>query len=413
MGKRVVVTGYGLVSPLGIGVEENWDHLCNGSCGVGPITMFDASGFKTRIAAEVKGFNPEDFMDKKSVRRVDRFIHFAIAAARMAIEHSGLDIGKTDPERVGTYIGTGLGGLQSLEHYHTVLKERGPQKISPFFIPMLIGNMAPGQISIMFGTKGPNLSVSTACAAGSHAIGESYKLIQAGLADVMICGGSEAVITPLALGGFCAMRAISERNDEPEKASRPFEKNRDGFIMGEGSGTVILETLEHAQNRGARIRAELIGYGLGSDAYHMTAPAPEGEGAARCMKLALESADLSPEKVDYVNAHGTSTDLNDLSECQAIHKVFGSHAETMPVSSTKSMTGHLLGAAGGVEAIFSVLTLEREIIPPTINYEEPDPEIVLDVVPNKPRNARVNVVMSNSFGFGGTNACLIFKKWED
>ena len=413
MGKRVVVTGYGLVSPLGIGVEENWDHLCNGSCGVGPITMFDASGFKTRIAAEVKGFNPEDFMDKKSVRRVDRFIHFAIAAARMAIEHSDLDIGKTDPERVGTYIGTGLGGLQSLEHFHTVLKERGPQKISPFFIPMLIGNMAPGQISIMFGTKGPNLSVSTACAAGSHAIGESYKLIQAGLADVMICGGSEAVITPLALGGFCAMRAISERNDEPEKASRPFEKNRDGFIMGEGSGTVILETLEHARNRGARIRAELIGYGLGSDAYHMTAPAPEGEGAARCMRLALESADLSPEKVDYVNAHGTSTDLNDLSECQAIHKVFGSRAETMPVSSTKSMTGHLLGAAGGVEAIFSVLTLEREIIPPTINYEEPDPEIVLDVVPNKARNARVNVVMSNSFGFGGTNACLIFKKWED
>ena len=401
------------MSPLGIGVEENWDHLCNGSCGVGPITMFDASGFKTRIAAEVKGFNPEDFMDKKSVRRVDRFIHFAIAAARMAIDHSNLDIGKTDPERVGTYIGTGLGGLQSLEHFHTVLKERGPQKISPFFIPMLIGNMAPGQISIMFGTKGPNLSVSTACAAGSHAIGESYKLIQAGLADVMICGGSEAVITPLALGGFCAMRAISERNDEPEKASRPFEKNRDGFIMGEGSGTVILETLEHARNRGARIRAELIGYGLGSDAYHMTAPAPEGEGAARCMKLALESADLSPEKVDYVNAHGTSTDLNDLSESQAIHKVFGSHAETMPVSSTKSMTGHLLGAAGGVEAIFSVLTLEREIIPPTINYEEPDPEIVLDVVPNKSRNARVNVVMSNSFGFGGTNACLIFKKWED
>jgi len=398
---------------LGIGVEENWDHLCKGSSGVGPITLFDADGFRTKIAAEVKGFNPEDFMDKKSVRRVDRFIHFAIAAARMALDHSDLEIGKTNPERVGTYIGTGLGGLQSLEYFHTVLQEKGPQKISPFFIPMLIGNMAPGQISIMFGTKGPNLSVSTACAAGSHAIGESYKLIQAGLADVMICGGSEAVITPLALGGFCAMRAISERNDEPEKASRPFEKNRDGFVMGEGSGTVILESLEHAQNRGARIRAELIGYGLGSDAYHMTAPAPQGEGAGRCMKLALESADLAPEMVDYVNAHGTSTDLNDLSESQAIHSVFGSHAKTMPVSSTKSMTGHLLGAAGGVEAIFSVLTLEREVIPPTINYEEPDPEIALDVVPNKARNARVNVIMSNSFGFGGTNACLIFKRWDD
>lgn len=412
MGKRVVVTGYGLVSPLGIGVEETWDHLCKGSSGVGPITLFDASAFRTKIAAEVRGFNPEDFMDKKSVRRVDRFIHFAIAAARMALDHSGLEIGKNNPERIGTYIGTGLGGLQSLEYFHTVLQEKGPQKISPFFIPMLIGNMAPGQISIMFGTKGPNLSVSTACAAGSHAIGESYKLIQAGLADVMICGGSEAVITPLALGGFCAMRAISERNDEPEKASRPFEKNRDGFVMAEGSGVVILESLEHARNRGARIGAELIGYGLGSDAYHMTAPAPQGEGAARCMRLALESAALAPEMVDYVNAHGTSTDLNDLSEGQAIHAVFGSHAQTMPVSSTKSMTGHLLGAAGGVEAIFSVLTLEREIIPPTINYDEPDPEIVLDVVPNKARKARVNVVMSNSFGFGGTNACLIFKRWE-
>jgi len=409
--KRVVVTGYGLVTPLGVGVEETWESLCAGKSGVTPITLFNASGLRSQIAAEVKNFNPEDFLDKKSVRRLDRFIHFAIAAARMAVESARLEIPGNTPERVGAYIGTGLGGLQSIEYYHEILLSKGPSKVSPFFIPMLIGNMAPGQISILFGAKGPNLSISTACAAGSHAIGESYKLLQSGMADVMICGGSEAVITPLAISGFNAMRALSERNDDPPGASRPFEKNRDGFVVGEGSGIMVLETLEHALARNAHIRAELIGYGLSSDAYHMTAPAPEGEGAARCMKCAIDSAGIRPDQVDYINAHGTSTDLNDKSEFQAIQNVFGDHVARMPVSSTKSMTGHLLGAAGGIEAIFCVLTIERDIIPPTINYMEPDPEILLDVVPHQARAARIDVAMSNSFGFGGTNGCLVFKRW--
>ena len=413
MSRRVVITGYGVVTPLGNNTEDTWRNLIAGKSGVGQITHFETKGFRTTIGAEVKNFNSDDYLDKKSVRRLDRFIHLAIAASDMAVADAGLDMSEVNPEMVGTYVGTGLGGLNSIEHYHAVLKEAGPNKINPFFIPMLIGNMAPGQISIRHGTKGPNLCVSTACAAGSHAVGESLKLIQAGMADVMICGGSEAVITPLGLGGFCAMRALSERNDAPEKASRPFEKNRDGFIMGEGSGIVVIESLDHAKARGAKIRAELIGYGLSSDAYHMTAPAPGGNGAARCMEMALKTAGIRPEEVDYINAHGTSTDLNDVSEYQAIRTVFGDHTDRMPVSSTKSMTGHLLGAAGGVESVVSVLVMERGIIPPTINYEEPDPEISLDVVPNEARIATVDVVMSNSFGFGGTNASLIFKRWAE
>lgn len=408
-GKRVAVTGMGIVSPLGIGVEANWEAVTAGRSGIGPITKFDTSRFKTRFAGELKGFKAEDFMSPKSVKRLDEFIHYAVAAARLAMDQSGLPVTDDNSGRIGCIMGTGLGGLSTLERYHTVLMEKGPDRISPFFIPMLIGNMAPGQISIEFGVKGPNLSVSTACSAATHAIGQGFHLIRDQGYLGMICGGSEAVITELAVGGFNAMRAISTRNDEPEKASRPFDKDRDGFVMGEGAGVVFLEDMEHALARGAPILGEVIGFGMSGDAFHMTAPPEGGEGAVRCMRAALDDAGLKPEDIGYINAHGTSTDLNDLYETQAIKTVFGEYAYRLPISSTKSMTGHLLGAAGGVEAIITLLAMEHGLLPPTINYETPDPECDLDYVPNQARPARVDCAMSNSFGFGGTNGTLIFK----
>lgn len=407
--RRVVVTGMGLVTPLGLGVEANWEALMAGRSGIGPITKFDTTGFKTRIAGEVKNFNPADFMNPKSVKRLDQFVHFAVASARMAIEQSGLEVTEENSSRIGCILGSGLGGLPTLEKYHQILLEKGPDRISPFFIPMLIGNMAPGQISIEFGAKGPNLSIATACAAGTHAIGHSFHLIRDNGFPAMICGGSEGVVTKLAVGGFNSMRALSTRNDEAEKASRPFERDRDGFVVAEGAGIVILEELEHARKRGAPIFGEVVGFGMSGDAFHMTAPPEGGEGAVLCMRAALEDAGLAPEDIGYINAHGTSTDLNDLYETQAVKTVFGEHAKTLPVSSTKSMTGHLLGAAGGAEAIYTVQALERGCLPPTINYENPDPECDLDYVPNQPREVKVQTALSNSFGFGGTNGTLAFR----
>jgi 3-oxoacyl-[acyl-carrier-protein] synthase II len=407
--KRVVVTGLGAVTPVGIGVEESWENLLKGRSGIGPITHFDARPFRTRIAGEVKNFKAEDFVSQKMVRRLDVFVHFALAAARMAMEQSGLKITPELSPYVGVVTGCGLGGLKTLEDTHTLLLSRGPDRISPFFIPMLIANMAPGQIAIEYQAKGPNLSIETACAAGNHAIGDSYKLIQRGAAKAMICGGVEAVITPLAVGGFNAMRALSTRNDEPEKASRPFDKDRDGFVIAEGSGILVLEELEFARDRGAPILAEIVGYGLTGDAYHMTAPSPDGDGAVRCMQMALKDAGMKPEEIDYINAHGTSTDLNDAAETLAIKAVFQEHSRKLAVSSTKSMTGHLLGGAGGVEAVFTVMTVKEGILPPTINLENPDPQCDLDYVPNQARKSEVKAAMTNSFGFGGTNAVLIFK----
>lgn len=413
MTRRVVVTGLGMVTPLGTGVEDNWEAVCSGASGIGPITKFDASAFASRIAGEVKGFRSEDFMDKQQIRRFDEFIHYAVASARMAMEDSGLKIDDSNSRRVGCLTGSGLGGLTMLEHFHKVLIEKGPRRISPFFIPGMIANMAPGQIAIEFGAKGPNMSVETACAASCHAVGEAFRLIREGIADAMIAGGAEAVVTPLAIGGFCSMRALSTRNDEPGKASRPFDLDRDGFVVGEGAGILVLEDLEHALERGADIYAEVVGYGLSGDAYHVSAPHPEGEGAINCMKMALDYAGLRPEELDYINAHGTSTKLNDISESKAIKAVFGDHAGRLAISSTKSVTGHLLGAAGGVEAVFTTLTIKHGIIPPTMNYETPDPECGdLDYVPNVARQAKVRAAMSNSFGFGGTNASLIFKAYE-
>ena len=412
MRRRVVVTGMGMVSPLAIGVEETWQALIQGKSGVARITKFDPTGFDTQIAAEVKDFAPENFMDKKDIRRMDIFIQYAVAAATLALEDAQLKITPANADRVGVVVGAGLGGLTTLEAFHKVLLEKGPGRISPFFIPMLIVNEAPGQISMRFGAKGPNTSVVTACATGNHNIGDAWRIIERGDADAVIAGGVEATVTPLAVAGFNAMKALSTRNDEPEKASRPFDKDRDGFVMGEGSGIIILEELQQALDRGAKIYAEIIGYGLTGDAYHITAPAPDGEGAARCMAMALKSAGIEPEEVDYINAHGTSTDYNDLYETMAIKTVFKEHAKKLAVSSTKSMIGHLLGGAGGVEAIFTILTICRGIIPPTINYQTPDPGCDLDYVPNVARKASVRVALSNSFGFGGTNAVLIFKNFE-
>ena len=412
MRRRVVVTGMGMVSPLAIGVEETWQALIQGKSGVARITKFDPTGFDTQIAAEVKDFAPENFMDKKDIRRMDIFIQYAVAAATLALEDAQLKITPANADRVGVVVGAGLGGLTTLEAFHKVLLEKGPGRISPFFIPMLIVNEAPGQISMRFGAKGPNTSVVTACATGNHNIGDAWRIIERGDADAVIAGGVEATVTPLAVAGFNAMKALSTRNDEPEKASRPFDKDRDGFVMGEGSGIIILEELQQALDRGAKIYAEIIGYGLTGDAYHITAPAPDGEGAARCMAMALKSAGIEPEEVDYINAHGTSTDYNDLYETMAIKTVFKEHARKLAVSSTKSMIGHLLGGAGGVEAIFTILTICRGIIPPTINYQTPDPGCDLDYVPNVARKASVRVALSNSFGFGGTNAVLVFKKFE-
>jgi len=412
MTRRVAVTGLGMVTPLGTGVEKNWQAACSGTSGIGPITRFDPADFSSQIAGEVKDFRPEDFLEKQQIRRFDLFIHYAMASTRMAMEDSGLKIDAKNAHRIGCVTGSGLGGLGMLEDYHKILLERGPRKISPFFIPGMIANMAPGQIAIEFGAKGPNQSIVTACAASSHAVGEAFRFIREGISDAVITGGSEATVTPLALGGFCSMRALSTRNDEPEKASRPFDLDRDGFVMSEGAGVLILEELEHALERGADIHAEVAGYGVTGDAYHVSAPDPEGGGAINCMRMALDYAGLMPEDLDYINAHGTSTKLNDLSENKAIKAVFGEHAYKLRVSSTKSMTGHLLGGGGGVEAIFSVLTIKHGVIPPTINYETPDPECDLDYVPNVARQAKVMTALSNSFGFGGTNACLVFKAYE-
>jgi 3-oxoacyl-[acyl-carrier-protein] synthase II len=408
--RRVVVTGIGVISALGTGVEKNWNALLQGNSGVDRITRFDASELPTQIAGEVKDFNAEEFIDKKEIKKMDLFIQYALAAAEMAMQDSALVINEENAERVGVLVGSGLGGLPTIEKYHEALGEGGYKKVSPFFIPMLIINLAPGQISIRYGAKGPNFSVVSACAAGTHAIGEAYHVIRRGDADAMITGGAEATITPLAIAGFNAMKALSTRNDDPQGASRPFDKDRDGFVMGEGAGILVLEEYEAAKARGAKIYAEVVGYGLSGDAYHLTAPAPEGEGAARCMKMALNSAGLNPAEVDYINAHGTSTPFNDYYETLAIKSALGAHSRKVMVSSTKGMTGHALGAAGGIEAVFSLLAMERGVVPPTINYQTPDPDCDLDYVPNTARQAAVNVAMSNSLGFGGTNATIIFKK---
>lgn len=411
MEKRVVITGMGIVSPLGIGVEKNWEAICQGKSGIVPITKFDTIDFACKIAGEVKEFNPEDFMDKKEAKKMDVFIQYALASGKMAIQDSQLKIDESNADRVGVMVGAGIGGLSTIEKYHSILLKHGPKKITPFFIPMLIVNLAPGQISIYFGARGPNSSVVTACATGNHSIGEAFRIIQRGDADAMIAGGAESVITPLAVGGFSSMKALTTRNHEPEKASRPFDKDRDGFVMAEGAGVLILEDLQHALKRGANIHAEIIGFGCNADAHHISAPSPNGVGAARCMGITIKDAEISYDAVDYVNAHGTSTPLNDMSETMSMKLVFKDHAKKVAISSTKSMTGHLLGAAGGIEAIYSILAIKHGVIPPTINYETPDPECDLDYVPNTAREAKVRVVMSNSFGFGGTNATLLFKEF--
>jgi 3-oxoacyl-[acyl-carrier-protein] synthase II len=410
-GRRVVVTGIGLVSPLGLGVEANWENLMAGRSGIGPITRFDTTQYATQIAGEVQDFHPEEFIPKKELRKMDPFLQLGLGAARLAFENARFTISPEEANRAGVIMGCGLGGLHTIEEYHRVLLDAGPKKMSPFFIPMLIGNMAAGLISIYHGAKGPNLSIQTACAAGTHAVGQAFHMIRNGLADIMITGGVESTVTPLAVSGFNAMRALSTRNHEPQRASRPFDLDRDGFVLGEGGAVLILEESVRALERGAKIYAEVIGFGLSGDSYHMAAPAPEGEGAVRCMQNALDDASVQPEEIDYINAHGTSTDLNDKYETQAIKKVFGEHARTLAVSSTKSMTGHLLGAAGGLEAAYTALTIDRRCIPPTINYETPDPDCDLDYVPNKPRPANVRVALSNSFGFGGTNGTLVFREW--
>lgn len=411
MSRRVVITGLGLVTPLGIGVDETWTALCKGQSGISEITRFDASGFDTKIAGEVKDFNPKDFLSKKEAKRTQRFIAYAIAASRMALEDSRLAIDGTNENRVGVLTGCGLGGLRLLEKTTVALQEKGPQRVTPFFIPMMIGNMAPGMISIYLGAKGPNSSISTACASGTHAVGDAFKIIKRGSADAMITGGVESVITPTCIAGFNAMKALSTRNDEPERASRPFDRERDGFVVGEGCGIMVLETLEAALERGARIYAEICGYGMSGDGFHMAAPAPEGEGAARCMAAALSDAQMTGDEIDYINAHGTSTQLNDVYETKAIKSVFKEKASSIAVSSTKSMTGHLLGGAGGIETVFTALAISDGIIPPTINLDHPDEECDLDYVPNKARKMVVKSAMTNSFGFGGTNATLILKKY--
>ncbi|SDE70985.1 3-oxoacyl-[acyl-carrier-protein] synthase II [Fontibacillus panacisegetis] len=411
MKHRVVVTGMGVVTALGKDLDTFWNNITNGKSGVSHIESFDVSEYPTQIAASVKDFNPEDYIDRKEARKMDRFVQFAVTAASSALRDSGLNIAEdTDPERVGVMIGSGIGGLGTWEDQHNILLQKGPKRVSPFFIPMMIANMASGHVSILFGAKGPNSTAVTACATGTHSIGDSYKLIQRGDADVMICGGAEATIRPTGLAGFCSMRAMSTRNDEPEKASRPFDSGRDGFVMGEGSGVLILESLEHAQKRGAKIYAEVIGYGLSGDAHHMTEPDPNGP--ERCMKMAIRDAGIDPNEIDYINAHGTSTPVGDRSETIAIKRALGDHAYKVAISSTKSMTGHLLGAAGGVEGVICGLTLQNGVIAPTINLDNPDPECDLDYVPDEARQCDVQVAMSNSFGFGGHNATIILKKFE-
>lgn len=411
MNKRVVVTGVGMVTPLGTGTEKSWRGLIEGHSGVRRVTHFDPAGFSCQIAGEVPDFEVDQFVETKEQKKMDRFIQLGLAAAVMAMEDSGLKITKNNAERVGVLVGAGLGGLPAIERYHKIFLEKGPKRISPFFIPMLIINLAAGQISIRYGMKGPNSSVATACASGTHSIGDAFRIIRRAEADAMITGGTESVITPLGIGGFEAMKTLSTRNDEPEKASRPFDKDRDGFVMGEGSGILVLEELGHALKRGARIYAEIIGYGMTGDAYHITSPSIDGDGAARCMKAALYDCGVKPEEMSYINAHGTSTKYNDKLETAAIKTVFGKHAYKLVVSSTKSMIGHLLGASGGVEGVICVLSIFNKIVPPTINLTNPDPECDLDYVPNKARPLDVNISMSNSFGFGGTNASIVFRKY--
>jgi 3-oxoacyl-[acyl-carrier-protein] synthase II len=418
--RRVVVTGLGALTPVGNTVEEFWAALTQSKSGIGPITKFDtsekdASGafkYPTRIAGEVRNFDELKYVEKKEARRLDPYLKYAVACAAMAVEDSGLDTGKVDGNRFGVLIGSGIGGISTLLDNHTVLRDKGPDRVSPFFIPMLIINMASGLVSMRFGAKGPNSSVVTACATGNHALGDAFRLIQRGDADIMIAGGAEAIIVPLTIAGFCSMKAMSTRNEEPERASRPFDADRDGFVCGEGGGILVLESLEHARRRDARNYGEIIGYGMTGDAHHMTAPDPEGDGAARAMAGALQDAGLAPTDVGYINAHGTSTPYNDKFETLAIKRVFGEHARRLAVSSTKSMTGHLLGAAGGIEAIATVLALHHGVLPPTINYEKPDPDCDLDYIPNHARKQDVEVALSNAFGFGGTNATLAFRKYR-
>ena len=410
--RRVAVTGLGLVTPLGTGVEKNWEGLAQGRSGVAAITRFDAQHFPTRIAGEVRDFRPEDFIEKREIKKMDLFIQYAVAAAEMAMSMSGFKIAEETAERVGVVVGVGLGGLPTIEEYHGIYLESGLKRISPFMIPKLIANLAPGQIALRYGAKGINYTPTSACSSGAHAVGEAMRMIRHGYQDAVICGGAEACLSPTGVGGFVAMRALSTRNDEPERASRPFDKNRDGFVMAEGAGVLVLEELESARRRGATILAELIGYGTNGDAYHITQPSPEGAGAAGCMRLCLEDAGIDPGAVQYINAHGTSTEFNDANETKAIKRVFGEYAARLAVSSTKSMTGHLLGGAGGVEAVYTVLALDRGMIPPTINYEERDPECDLDYVPNVARKAPIEVALSNSYGFGGTNVSLAFRKGD-
>jgi 3-oxoacyl-[acyl-carrier-protein] synthase II len=410
--RRVVVTGVGLVSPLGIGTEETWQALLAGRSGAGPITLFDASQHSTRFACEVKGFDPLDWIEKKEVKKVDRFIQFAIGASDLALKDAAFTVAPPEAGRVGVFIGSGIGGFATIEREHEALLKGGPRKISPFFIPSAIVNLASGWVSIRTGAKGPNSATCTACTSGAHAVGDSFRLIQHGDADVMIAGGAEAAITPLGVGGFCSMRALSTRNDAPEKASRPFDRDRDGFVIGEGSGILVLEELEHARRRGASIYAELVGYGMSGDAYHISAPCEDGDGAVRVMRATLEDGGVGPEAIDYINVHGTSTPRGDVVETIATKTVFGDHARKLALSSTKSMTGHLLGASGGLEGGIAALVLRDQVLPPTINHEKPDPECDLDCVPNHARKATVRYAMSNSFGFGGTNAALLFERFE-
>ena len=407
---RVVVTGMGVISPVGNDIETFWRCLCQGQSGIVPVTSFDAAKFPSRIAGEVKDFDPSCFVEKKDIKKMDKFVQYGMAAAKMAMEDAGLDIHQEDPHKIGVVVGSGIGGLESIEKQHNVYLDKGPGRMSPFLIPMLISNILPGFISMYYGMKGPNFSVVTACATGNHTIGISLDLLRHGKADVMICGGAEAANTRLAFGGFCAMRALSQRNDEPQKASRPFDRDRDGFVMSEGAGILILETLEHAQKRKARMYAEVKGFGMTADAFHITKPAPNAEGSVRAMKLAIEDAQIPKEKISYINAHGTSTKYNDVYETVAIKQVFGDHAKKIPINSTKSMTGHMLGAAGGIESIVSILSIGRGQIHPTINLDNPDPECDLDYVAHTSRDIKLDTVLSNSLGFGGHNAALIFSK---
>ncbi len=409
--RRVVVTGIGAISPVGFSAKENWESLMAGKSGIRKITLFDASPFTSKIAGEITDFKPEPVLSTKDTKKMDRFIQFTMVAGDEAMKSSGLDISTMDATRIGSIVGVGIGGLSEIQAQYKEFLEKGPRRISPFFIPMVIGNLAAGHLSLKYGLKGPNYCTTSACSSSAHAIGESFRLIQMGAQDVMMAGGAESVVCELAIGGFCAMRALSQRNDEPTRASRPFDKGRDGFVLSEGAAVLVLEELEHAKKRGANILAEIVGYGTNSDAYHMTSPSPGGEGAARCMELTFADAKMNPSQVQYVNAHGTSTPAGDIEETRAVKHVFKDHAKNIAVSSTKSMTGHLLGAAGALEAMFCVQTLQNQVCPPTINLEDPDPECDLNYVAHEPQARKVDAVLTNSFGFGGTNASLIFKKF--